>query len=227
MSRHRQLSLTLMLALCGAGHVLAQSNPPPQKKIYCWDENGHKVCGDALPAAAAERARTEISIKSGLPTAHVERALTEEERSAAQQAAEAARRQAEAEAMQKRRDLAMVESYMTEADLRRAYGERTALLDESIKTSQLSITTLHASLLSLLKQAGDQELSGTPVARQTTETIRAQHAELLRQRQLLQAQQADRAALESELADSIRRYREMKGNTAQTAGTATAPTPSP
>jgi len=227
MSRHRQLSLTLMLALCGAGPVLAQSNPPPQKKIYCWDENGHKVCGDALPAAAAERARTEISIKSGLPTAHVERALTEEERSAAQQAAEAARRQAEAEAMQKRRDLAMVESYMTEADLRRAYGERTALLDESIKTSQLSITTLHASLLSLLKQAGDQELSGTPVARQTAETIRAQHAELLRQRQLLQAQQADRAALESELADSIRRYREMKGNTAQTAGTATAPTPSP
>lgn len=81
--------------------------------------------------------------------------------------------------------------------------------------------------MSLLKQAGDQELSGTPVARQTTETIRAQHAELLRQRQLLQAQQADRAALESELADSIRRYREMKGNTAQTAGTATAPTPSP
>ncbi|MFN3311423.1 MAG: hypothetical protein ACK40R_06925 [Thermomonas sp.] len=217
MPHHFRLIAVTALALAGAGHAAAQTASPPQKKIYCWEENGRKVCGDALPASAADRARTEISIKSGLPTAQVERALTEEERSAAQQAADAARRQAEAEAMQKRRDLAMVESYMTEADLRRAYGERTALLDETLKASRLGITTLHASLLSLLRQAGDQELAGTPVPPRLTRSILQQHAELLRQRQILLAQEEDRAALENELADSLRRYREMKGGAAAAA----------
>src|SRR5690606_23973808 len=103
---------------------------------------GRRVCGDALPASAVDRARTEISAKSGMATGQVGRALTDEERSAAQQAAEVARRQAEAEAMQKRRDLAMVESYMTEDDLRRAYGERTALLDETLKASRLGLANL-------------------------------------------------------------------------------------
>lgn len=223
MSHHFRLLTAIAIGFAGAGHVAAQT-APPQKKIYCWEDNGRKICGDALPASAAANARTEISIKSGLPTAKVERALSEEERSAAQQAAEAARRQAEAEAMQKRRDLAMVESYLTEADLRRAYGERTALLDESIKASKLSITTLQASLLSQLRQAGDQELAGTPVPPRLTRSIQQQHADLLRQRQLLAAQEQDRAALESELADSLRRYREMKGGTASSASAPTAPT---
>lgn len=214
MSRYRLSSATTTLALIAvlaAPPALAQSGAP-QKKIYCWEDADHrKVCGDALPAAATDAARTEISIKSGRPLAQIERAPDDSERSAAQQAAEAARREAEAEAMRKRRDLAMVESYLTEADLRRAYAERTTLLDENIKTSQLAITTLHASLLSLLRQAGDKELAGTPVPPRLTASIQTQHAELLRQRQLLQAQREDRAALTQELEDSLRRYRELKG----------------
>ena len=71
-------------------------------------------------------------------------------------AAEAAREQADAEARQLRRDLAMVESYANEADLRRAYGDRTSLLDETLKASRLGLSNLRLSLLSLLRQAGDQ-----------------------------------------------------------------------
>lgn len=205
------LIAAIAVALAGAGSAAAQTAPPAQKKIYCWDEGGRRVCGDALPASAVDRARTEISAKSGMATGQVGRALTDEERSAAQQAAEVARRQAEAEAMQKRRDLAMVESYMTEDDLRRAYGERTALLDETLKASRLGLANLRLSLLSLLRQAGDLELAESPVPRKLTDSIRRQHAELLRQRQILQAQEADRTELDRELADSLQRYRKMRG----------------
>ncbi|MEO6228045.1 MAG: hypothetical protein ABIO61_09375, partial [Thermomonas sp.] len=128
------------------------------KKVYCWNQNGRKVCGDALPAEAANAARTEISTKSGLATAEVARALNDAERGEAAAAADVARRLAEAEALQQRRDLAMVESYMTEADLRRAYGERTTLLDETLKASQLGLTNQRLSLITLLRQAGDWEL---------------------------------------------------------------------
>jgi hypothetical protein len=198
----------LAMAVLGTGIAYAQTKPSTEKKIYCWNEGGRKVCGDALPASAANSARTEISSRSGMTTGRVDRALTDSERSAAEQAAELARRQAEALALQQRRDLAMVESYMTEADLRRAYGERTALLDETLKASKLGLSNLRLSLLALLRQAGDQELAG-PVTKQLGSSIREQHGELLRQQQILVTQQQDRATLEDDLQDSLRRYREL------------------
>lgn len=215
---HRILAAAIGLALLGSGSVVAQ------KKIYCWNENGKKVCGDALPATAADSARTEISAKSGLRTGQVDRALTDAERTDAALAADAARRQAEAEAVQQRRDLAMVESYMTEADLRRAYGERTELLDETLKASTLGLSNLRLSLLSLLRQAGDKELAGEPVPKRLADTIRSQHDELLRQQQILGGQQKERAALDAELNDAVARYRALKAPAGE-AAPATPATP--
>ena len=209
----RSMLLFATLGLLASGAVIAQTKPAQGaagKKIYCWDEGGRRVCGDTLPPEAAGRARTEISPKSGLATARNARALTEEEKAAAALAEQATRRQMEEEAAAKRRDLAMVESYMTEADLRRAYGERTILLDETLKASKLGLSNLRLSLLALLRQAGDKELGGQPVGKRLGNSIREQHGELLRQQQILVTQQQDRAALESDLQDSLRRYRDLK-----------------
>ena len=198
-----------LAALAGSGHVHAQAKTG-EKKIYCWNEAGRKVCGDALPAEAADSARTEISARSGLRTGQVSRALTDAERSAAALAQQQAQIAADAEAMQQRRDLAMVESYASEADLRRAYGERTDLLDETLKASSLGVTNLRLSLLSLLRQASDRELSGDIVPKRLTGSIRDQHDELLRQQQILASQQRDRAALDADLEDALARYRALK-----------------
>ena len=233
MTHFRNIAITaLALALLGPGVAFAQQKPAAakpgqtasEKKIYCWNEGGRKVCGDALPASAANSARTEISSRSGMTTGRMDRALTGSERSAADEAAEVARKQAEVLALQQRRDLAMVESYMTEADLRRAYGERTVLLDETLKASKLGLSNLRLSLLALLRQAGDQELGDGPVPKRLGNSIREQHGELLRQQQILLTQQQDRATLEHELQDSLRRYRELKRADTPTGTTAT-PTP--
>lgn len=202
--------LAIAIALAASAPAPAQVPAQAGKKIYCWNENGNKVCGDALPASATDSARTEINARSGMTTGRMARALSDSERSAAALAADAARVQAEAEAARLRRDLAMVESYDTEADLRRAYGERTELLDESLKASRLGLSNLRLSLLSLLRQAGDQELAGTAVPKKLGDSIKAQHVELLRQQQILAAQERDRAQLERELQDSVRRYQELK-----------------
>ena len=220
---HRILATAIGLAVLGSGTAIAQ------KKVYCWNENGKKVCGDALPAEAADSARTEISAKSGLRTGQVARALTDSERTAAALAAATARREAEAKAMVQRRDLAMVESYVTEADLRRAYGERTELLDETLKASTLGLSNLRLSLLSLLRQAADRELGGEPIPTRLSATIRNQHDELLRQQQILATQRRDRAALDAELADARRRYRELQPPPGQAAAdrVAAPATPAP
>ena len=188
-----------------------------KRQVYCWDEAGRRVCGDALPAEASGKARTEISSASGLTTGKVARAPTADERRAAAVAAEEARKLAEVEAAKARRDLAMVESYMTEDDLRRAYGNRTTLLDETLKTATLGVDNLRQSLLGLLRQAGDLELEGRPVPRRVADNVLQQHAELQRQQQLIAAQKAERRQLDVELADAVARYRALKGQAATVA----------
>ncbi|MFS8137816.1 MAG: hypothetical protein ACMG50_06800 [Thermomonas sp.] len=226
--RHRIIFTATTLAL-GAGLAMSAMvhAQAVKKKVYCWNESGRKICGDALPAEAADAARTEISAKSGLTTGKVARALNDTERASAAAAAEVARRQADADTLQQRRDLAMVESYMTEADLRRAYGERTTLLDETVKASQLGLANQRLSLITLLHQAGDWELDKKPVPRKLATSILQQHNDLIRQQQILASQQEDRATLGTELDDAVRRYRELKTSDAAPAPTPTAlPSPS-
>lgn len=222
--RNRMILAAITLAL-GTGMVSTVRAQSTQKKVYCWNENGRKICSDALPAAAANAARTEISTKSGLATGQVARALTESERADAAVSAVVTRRQAEVAAMQARQDLAMIESYMAETDLRRAYGERTSLVDESIKASQLGLTNLRLSLIALLRQAGDWELEKKPVPKAHADSIIQRHNDLLRQQQILAEQEQDRDTLGKELEDAVARYRALKST--QVRDTASAATQAP
>jgi hypothetical protein len=207
----RTLGTALLCALlCAlAGNAAAQKKGSA-KKLYCWEEDGRKVCGDALPADAAGAARTVFNAQTGTRTGEVARALTDEERAAAAvAAAEAARTAAERAAID-RRDQAMAQSYNTEADLRRAFQERIDLLDETVKASRLGVASLRQSLLGLLRRAGEQELEGKPVAAPAAGNITAQHAELRRRERILAQQLVERAELDNELERVLQRYRELK-----------------
>ena len=202
------IALATLPLLAGAQRAPAQA---VDKKLYCWEENGVQVCGDTIPASALDRARTEISARSGARTGEVDRALTAEERAEAVVAARSEAEAERAEAERKRRDLAMVESYATEADLRRAYGERIVLVEEALRTSELSIANLRQSLLSLLRQAAERELLGQPVGTALAGGIESQHADLLRQQAIMARQLDDHASLGSDLDGALERYRTMKG----------------
>jgi hypothetical protein len=201
------LGLVAGLLATAAG---AQEAGKGKKKLYCWNEGGRKVCGDALPANAVDSARTEISVKSGMPTSQLGRALTPEERAAAAAQAELDKQAQFKVAAQRMREHAMAESYATEADLRRAFSDRMALLDDTIKAAQLSIGGLRQSLISLLRQAGEAELAGKPVPANIAGTIRTQHAELMRQQALLVTHHEDRSEIDAELASALKTYRELK-----------------
>lgn len=203
--------ITLLLAPPAA---LAQRNDA--RRLYCWEENGRKACGDALPASAVDSARTEISATTGMRRAEVGRALTAEERAAAEREARQAAAEAEAEAAARRRDIAMIESYNTEADLQRAYDNRIVLIDESIKTSQMGMANLRTSLLAQLRQAAELELHGRPVNQPLTASIRSQHGDLMRQKTILEQQLRERDALGADLDDALERYRRLRGGDAQT-----------
>src|SRR5688572_13272381 len=90
------LSLAVIAALLAAGPADAQKRAPA-KKLYRWiDKDGKVQFSDSLPPEAIDQARTELN-NAGRVVADVDRAMTAEERAAAEQAAREAAERAAAE----------------------------------------------------------------------------------------------------------------------------------
>jgi hypothetical protein len=199
------IALALLLPAALPTAVEAQQKDKP-KKLYCWNENGRKVCSDSLPASAVGHERTERNTSTGTTLSSVNRALSADERVRA--AAEAEAKKAEED--RARREMAMVVSYQTEQDLERAFRNRFELIEESLKGSEMALVNLHKSLVSLLRQANELELQSKPVGKALRTKIATQHAELLALRALKQRQLAERAALDAEFQQALSRYRALK-----------------
>lgn len=196
-------------AVIAAGLALPQAQA---QKLYRWvDEDGKVHYSQSLPPEAVDRARRELSARSGRATGEVDRALTEEERAAAaaeEAILEASRRLAEERAQ---RDQVLVASYPDETQLRRAYEERFALVDETLKATRVSIDSQRQSLASLLASAADRELGGQPVNEPTRAMIRETWSRLSSQQSLMNRRELERAALEQEYQETLARYRELRG----------------
>ena len=200
------LALLAAAVAMGAASLADAQQKKPEKKLYCWDEGGHRICSDALPASAVSRQRTELDQNTGTELNRVARALTAEE--AARLAIEEEAKKIEAQ--RQRREMAMVASYETEEDLKRAFSNRFELVEESLKGSAMALTNLHDSLISLLRQANELELQSKPVGKLIREKIISQHAELQALRTLKQRQETERATLNADYLDALSRYRTVK-----------------
>lgn len=211
MLKRQLLLIAVCVALAPVALAQKKNAPGVAKKLYCWNENGQRVCSDALPAGAVNLARDEINAKSGMRTGQVQRAMSEEERALA--ASDEVQRQVDQAALEtrKRTDQAMLSSYQTEDQLLRVFGERTGIVDNSIRTARYNVTSLREGLVSLLQTAGDRELDGKPVNKEMANNIGSRHRELLRQQRLQASFERQRVDLEAEIADIMRRYRELKG----------------
>ena len=218
----RWLTLALALSVLPA----AAQQPPPAKKLYCWDEKGSRVCSDALPADAVNRARDEINSKSGLRSASVAAPLTAEQRAAAETAAAQAAAQQQAAHLREISDQGLLQNFPTEDKLQRVFSERRQQLDDSLRMGEYNLDNLRGGLVSLLNQASARELAGKPVLEQQLADIRSRHAELARQQSLLAGFARERAALDGEIAATLARYRQLKGGGVAADEVMQAPAPS-
>jgi hypothetical protein len=205
----KNLLAVALVAVIASGAAFGQAKG--KGKLYRWvDKEGKVHYDDALPPEAVNQARTEFNAKSGLQTAQVDRALTEAERAQlAQAAAEAAAAAAKAEE-QKHQEEVMLATYSNENDLRRAYGERIALLKTTVESTEVSIQNVRENLAMMLQQASDSELGGHKVTPERLKSIRELHAEHLRQQQFLSNRRIELDSLNGEFARVLARYRELK-----------------
>lgn len=177
------------------------------QKLYRWtDENGKVHYTDQLPPEAAKAARDTLN-EAGRAVDRIERAMTPEERAAhdAEQARLAeAQRAAEEQAKQ---DEVLLASYLTEADLERAFQERFDLLDRSISSTEASAASQSKALTDLLNHAAGIERSGKPVPENIAQSVTKTRAQAKEQRRYLANYRLERGELEQEYDTTLRRYR--------------------
>lgn len=219
----KMLSLAVMAAVLAAGAAGAQDKG---KKLYRWvDKDGKVQFTDALPPEAVDQARTEINADSGMATSSLGRALTPQER-AAKEALDAQTATATKEAERVRQtEEAMIASFQDEAELKRSFGIRTDLLQQTLEAIEAGIGSQRASLASLLADASEAELAGRPVNPKQASSIRELHTEMAKQQQMLVLKQVELGDLDKELVRLVKRFREMKDKGAAPAPPAAAPTP--
>jgi len=216
----RPLAMLAALVLLPAPAMAQQK--AANKKLYCWDQDGQRVCADTLPAEAAGMARDEISASSGMRTGQVQRALTPEERAALAEEEQRRQLDAMAEETRRRTEQAMLITFQDENELRRVFSERVTLVENSIETARYNVASLREGLVTLLRTAAERELAGKPVAEKLAADIRQRHAQLLYHQLLQRNFERQRAALDGEIEATLERYRALKSGTTA-AAPATAP----
>lgn len=205
----------MLLPLLGLSLAVAAQSPKnagstAQKKLYCWDQGGQRICSDTLPPEAVNAARDEFSASSGQRKGQVNRALSDEEKADAH--LEQARLQADQAAEQSRRrtEQALLSSFNSEAELRRVFDERLSLSENHVQTAQYNVTSLRQGLASMLAQAGERELQGYPVKDDVAAAIVQRKRELTSQQRLLGVFTQQQRDLDSEITQTLTRYRELK-----------------
>lgn len=226
--------LTLALFLLAPVAAEAQSKPKPRpaaksgaapKKIYCWEENGSKVCGDAMPASAANSARTEINAKTGNVTRSIDKAQTPEERAAIERQQRAAAAQQQQVQSQAERGQALLMTYGSEAALNMAFDERVETVKQAIAATQKQKKEAHLVLVDRLSTLGNIELSGKKPPKATVDDMYRLRAQVKQYDGILAGHEDHIQKLQAERATSLALYRATLQTL--TAGAAPAPPSSP
>lgn len=196
------LSIAAVLALLAA--------PSDAQRLYRWvDADGKVHYTDTLPPEAVDSARDELN-RSGMTVNRIDRALTPEERAAAEGEAAEREREALARAEIEKMDAVLLGSYQSEADLKRAYSERFDLLDQSLEAAQVGIRSQEKSLDDLLTHAAGLERAGKPVPATVQASITSARTQVNQQREFLTRRERERESLQQEYDTVLARYRALR-----------------
>lgn len=200
-----------LVATLGIALSAHAQTKPGGKTISCWTEHGQTVCGDAMPASAADSARREINA-SGVTVKTIARPLTPAEQATKDAADKAAAALAASQASQARQQMALASTYDSEDALRKAYAERSQGAHASLVAAQSSLANHRLELSRSLLRAANTELQGRPVAKTLNDTIAQQAATVSNAYADLQRKRSEYTAMDGELQQALQQYRDYKQN---------------
>ena len=191
-----------------AAAAFSASTNPSDNLYCCNDANGHRICGNPLPAACYSRAYKELS-RGGRTTREVAAPLSAEER-LRKEAADKAQKEAVARmAERRRRDKALLDSYSSVSVID---ARRNASLSAAAK--EIEVFRRQEALLVSERKLQDAKLaaakSKTP-PRALQEDIASTTAELSALRSVIAQKQRDYDAQRARFDEDRSRYIELTG----------------
>lgn len=199
------IAATLALA------IPAHAQNKPDKTVRCWTERGQTICGDTMPANAADSAQREINA-SGVTVKTIGRPLTPAEQAAKDAADKAEAARLAAQANQTRQQMALASTYPSEDALRKAYAERSQGVHASLVAAQSSLANHRLELSRTLLRAANAELQGKPVGKQVQDAITLQTSTVGNALVELERKRNDYAGMDAELQQALQQYRDYKQN---------------
>ena len=204
-------SLLPLRYLCVAGITVIIGIPAHAQdaRIYCCDDAaGRKVCGDFVPRECERRAYEERDSK-GYVVNRVEAPLTPEQQ--AKRAAELERKQdaEKAKADERRRNMALLSTYASEADIDAARDRSLRDVGKLIKEAEQAVTSAEKNLA---KANAEKEFyKGKELPAELKSKIRDLEATVAAKRVAVDARKRDIGLVTAKFADERTKFRELKG----------------
>jgi hypothetical protein len=203
-----------VIAAFALGSAAAFAARPPTKTSdhnrYKWrDAQGNLHFGDSVPADAV-RLGYDIVSPQGIVIKHVERAKTAEEIAAAKaQAAKLAAAQ-KLEADRLREDERLLSTYPQEADLRRAQQQQLDMLEQQIRSSEVSLRNQEQSLAELLDRAAEAERTGKELPADQARRLTAMRKQVDMQRMAVSRSEKERDDARVRFEGEVGHYLELR-----------------
>lgn len=151
-----------------------ETNRAPAGKIYKWvDERGVTHYGEIIPPQYRDKSVTQLN-QRGVAVKRIDGVLTPEQRKAAEERAEREKAERKQLAAQRRRDMALMNTYTSVKEIEVARTRNLALPQQAIKGLQPRLNHAQQRLASLEEQAGKHSDAGRPVPEHLTEGIEKQ-----------------------------------------------------
>jgi hypothetical protein len=190
MRAYRWLLAGLTLSLF-AGSTLAQTDGG--NLHYRWvDAKGGVQISDSISQEAINQGYVAINAR-GLVVGHVPRALTADEREAANKLAQENEVKARAIADQKKADDQFLNAYPTEKEVGIFHQQTLSGIDTQINTTQMNLKSQSVSLQTMVEQAASFDNIKKPVPKFLADQIKKQQGVVEGQETTLKRQQATRA----------------------------------
>lgn len=203
-----KLLLVLLVTLLSTPALAQKSSPSSQSTglMCCTDASGRRACGNPLPSQCAGRAY-KIYNQQGMVVREVGPPLTAEEK-AAKAEAELQEKAAEAAAKeQKRKDIALQETYTSVQDIDRMQVRAEADAKTAIANAELKIVEARKRRKKFESEAEFYQNRALPPA--ISKGLRDEDVEIKSQTELIDAKKRDLEQIRAKYDEDRRRYTEL------------------
>jgi len=202
-------------ALAGAIVALALvASPMAHAGVYKWvDEKGVTHYSDKMPPEYVNRGAVEMS-KTGMTIRKTDPAPTAEQLKARAEEEAKKREAAKAEVEQKRRDVALLNSYTNEHEIGHVKQRNISVLEGVIATTQRRIGEMHSRRQELETERGSLEQQGKQIASAKQRELTSIEDQLPTMEEMVAQKSREIETLRSKYDGDLKRYRELTSQSA-------------